>query len=104
MWLCSNEKGKMVHLNLTQEVNPELLVGTEFIYDHRKDQKVMRLRSQFEVNGAEVLASSIGSDGILIGAYEWRASAHLKTRISAQMDVRHYDSDSHHLGVSIEIS
>lgn len=94
----------MVRLDLTQVVTPELLVGTEFVYDRRKDKKTMRLRSKLELSERESVASSLGSDGILIGAYEWRTSEHLKTRVSAQMDVRHYDSDSHHLGVSIEIS
>ncbi|GAB9470819.1 Eukaryotic porin [Globisporangium polare] len=99
-----NDRAKMVRLDLTQVVTPKLLVGTEFVYDRRKDKKTMRLRSKLELSARESVASSLGSDGILIGAYEWRTSEHLKTRVSAQMDVRHYDSDSHHLGVSIEIS
>ncbi|KAF1323896.1 Eukaryotic porin, partial [Globisporangium splendens] len=99
-----NDKAKMVRLDVTQVVAPELLVGTAFVYDRRKDKKTMRLRAKYALTERETLASSLGSDGILVGAYEWRTSAHLKTRVSAQMDVRHYDSDSHHLGVSIEIS
>lgn len=101
---CSNNRAKMVRLDVVQEVTPTLLVGTAFVYDRRKDKKTMRVRSQLELNASESVASSLGSDGILVGAYEWRTSAHLKTRVTAQMDVRHYDSDSHHLGVSIEIN
>lgn len=101
---CSNNRAKLVRLDLTQEVTPELLAGSAFVYDRRKDKKTMRARAQYELNARESLGGSLGSDGLLVGAYEWRTSAHLKTRVTAQMDVRHFDSDSHHLGVSIEIN
>ncbi|RLN96961.1 hypothetical protein BBJ28_00000709 [Nothophytophthora sp. Chile5] len=99
-----NDGGRMVRLDVTQTVRPELLVGSEFVFDRRKDKRTLRLRGKYALSASESVASSLGSDGILIGAFEWRTSPHLKTRVAAQMDVRHYDSDSHHLGVSIEIS
>ncbi|TMW55690.1 hypothetical protein Poli38472_010572 [Pythium oligandrum] len=99
-----NDKGKKVKVSVAQEISEDLMVGSEFLYDVRKDHKVLRLRSKYAMNESETVSSSLGSDGIIIGAYEWRTSAHLKTRVSAQMDVRNFDSDSHHLGVSIEIS
>ncbi|DAZ97108.1 TPA: hypothetical protein N0F65_010431 [Lagenidium giganteum] len=99
-----NDKGRLVHFTLAQTVTPQLLVGSELLVDRRKDRKVLRLRSNYAMSDNETVSSSLGSDGILIGAYEWQTSKHLKTKVSAQMDVRHYDSDSHHLGVSIEIS
>ncbi|GLD96719.1 hypothetical protein PINS_up005402 [Pythium insidiosum] len=102
--LHRNDKGNKFQLSVAQQVRPDLLVGSEFLYDVRKDRKVLRLRSQYELSAHESLGSSLGSDGVLIGAYEWQTSAHLKTRVSAQVDVRNFDSDSHHLGVSIEIS
>lgn len=98
-----NDKGKLIHLALSQTISPELLVGSELLFDRRKDRKVLRLRSQYSMSKRESLSSALGSDGILVGAYEWRTSKHLKTRVTAQMDVRNFDSDSHHLGVSIEI-
>lgn len=94
----------MVRLDLTQTVSPELMVSSRFVFDRRKDKRSLRLLGKYALSEAEAVSSSIGSDGILIGAFEWRTSKHLKTRASAQMDLRHYDSDSHHLGVSIEIS
>lgn len=93
-----------MRLDVTQALLPELLVGSAFVFDRRKDRNTLRLRAKYAVSDKETVASSLGSDGILVGAYEWRTSAHLKTRVSAQMDMRHYDSDAHHLGVSIEIS
>lgn len=102
--LCRNDKGRLVLFNVTQTMGPELLVGSEFRFDWRKDKHTIRLRAEHALSGSEVVGGSVGSDGILVGSYEWRTSAHLKTRIKAQMDVRHYDSDAHHLGVSIEIS
>ncbi|KAJ0399276.1 hypothetical protein P43SY_001860 [Pythium insidiosum] len=99
-----NDKGNKCQLSVAQQVRPDLLVGSEFLYDVRKDRKVLRLRSQYELSAHESLGSSLGSDGVLIAAYEWQTSAQLKTRVSAQVDVRNFDSDSHHLGVSIEIS
>jgi hypothetical protein len=93
-----------VQLSVAQILSPELLVGSEFSYDARKESKTLRLRSRYELSTNETVASSLGSDGVFIGAYEWRTSKHLKTRVSAQMDIRNFDSDTHHLGVSIEIS
>lgn len=96
--------GRVVRLDLTQNVLPELLVGSTFVFDRRKDKRSLRILGKYALSETENVTSSLGSDGIFIGAFEWRTSPHLKTRVSAQMDVRHYDSDSHHLGVSIEIS
>lgn len=93
-----------MQLDLTQTVLPELLVSSRFVFDRRKDKRSLRLMGRYALKETETVSSSIGSDGIFIGAFEWRTSKHLKTRVSAQMDLRHYDSDSHHLGVSIEIS
>lgn len=93
-----------MRLDVTQALLPELMVGSDFQFDRRKDKNTLRIRAKYDVSDKESIASSLGSDGILVGAYEWRTSEHLKTRVSAQMDVRHYDSDAHHLGVSIEIS
>jgi hypothetical protein len=98
-----NEKGKFFRLDLSQIVSHQLRLGTEVCYDRRKDRKTLRLRSKFALNESESVSSSLGSDGILVGAFAWRASKQLKTKISAQMDVRNYESDSHHLSVSIEI-
>jgi hypothetical protein len=93
-----------VRLDLTQTVMPELMLSSRFVFDRRKDKRTLRLMGKYKLSEAEAVSSSIGSDGILIGAFEWRTSKNLKTRVAAQMDLRHYDSDSHHLGVSIEIS
>ncbi|KAG7398812.1 hypothetical protein PHYBOEH_010444 [Phytophthora boehmeriae] len=99
-----NDGGRVVRLDLTQTVTPDLLVGSAFVFDRRKDKRSLRILGKYALNETESVSSSLGSDGIFVGAFEWRTSPHLKTRLSAQMDVRHYDSDSHHLGVSIEIS
>ncbi|KAG6951800.1 hypothetical protein JG688_00013581 [Phytophthora aleatoria] len=99
-----NDGGRKVQLDLTQTVLPELMVSSRFVFDRRKDKRSLRLMGKYALKESETVSSSIGSDGIYIGAFEWRTSKHLKTRVSAQMDLRHYDSDSHHLGVSIEIS
>ncbi|KAG1691046.1 hypothetical protein DVH05_027328 [Phytophthora capsici] len=99
-----NDGGRMVQLDLTQTVLPELMVSSRFNFDRRKDKRTLRLMGKYALKETEAVSSSIGSDGIFIGAFEWRTSKHLKTRVSAQMDLRHYDSDSHHLGVSIEIN
>ncbi|KAF1782152.1 hypothetical protein GQ600_20362 [Phytophthora cactorum] len=99
-----NDGGRKVQLDLTQTVLPELMVSSRFVFDRRKDKRSLRLMGKYALKESETVSSSIGSDGIFIGAFEWRTSKHLMTRVSAQMDLRHYDSDSHHLGVSIEIS
>jgi hypothetical protein len=61
------------------------------------------VRSKYDFNTHETLYSSLGSDGVLVSALEWKLSNELKTRISTQMDVRNYDSDAHHFGISVEI-
>ncbi|KAL4101649.1 hypothetical protein PRIC1_005398 [Phytophthora ramorum] len=99
-----NDGGRMLRLDLTQTLSPELMVSSRFVFDRRKDKRSLRLLGKYELSETEALSSSVGSDGILVGAFEWRTNKNLKTRVSAQMDLRHYDSDSHHLGVSIEIS
>ncbi|TDH71799.1 hypothetical protein CCR75_009007 [Bremia lactucae] len=99
-----NDSGRIVQLDVAQTLLPELLMSSRFVFDRRKDKQSLRLMSKYTLSETEAVSSSIGSDGIFIGAFEWRTSQHLKTRVSAQMDLRHYDSDSHHLGVSIEIN
>ena len=99
-----NDGGRIMRLDLTQTLSPKLIMSSRFVFDTRNDKRVLRLLGKYAVNGTEAISSSIGSDGILMGAFEWRTSKNLKTRVSAQMDLRHYESDSNHLGVSIEIS
>ncbi|CAI5735485.1 unnamed protein product [Peronospora destructor] len=99
-----NDGGRIMRLDLTQTLSPKLIVSSRFVFDRRNDKRVLRLLGKYTLSEMEALSSSIGSDGIFIGAFEWRTSKHLKTRVSAQMDLRHYDSDSNHLGVSTEIS
>ncbi|CAH0479291.1 unnamed protein product [Peronospora belbahrii] len=99
-----NDGGRMMQLDLTQIVSPKFIMCSRYVFDRRKEKRVLRLLGKYALNKTESLSSSIGSDGIFIGAFEWRTSKHLKTRVSAQMDLRHCDSDLHHLGVSIEIS
>ena len=98
------DSGRSVQLDLTQTVSPDLIMSSRFKCDSRKDTRSLRVLGKYALNKTETVSSSIGSDGIWIGAFEWRTSKHLKTRVAAQMDLRHYDSDSHHLGVSVEIS
>ncbi|CEG36516.1 eukaryotic porin [Plasmopara halstedii] len=99
-----NETGRMVQLDLTHTLSGALMASSRFVLDQKTDRRSLRLLGKYAISETEAVASSIGSDGILIGTYEWRTSKHLKTRVTAQMDLRNYDSDSHHLGVSIEIS
>lgn len=99
-----NDGAQTMQLDLTQTLSSALMVSSRFIFDRRKDKQSLRFLGKYAVSETEAVSSSIGSDGIFIGAFEWRTSKHLKTRVSAQMDLRNYDSDSHHLGVSIEIN
>ncbi|CAH0492682.1 unnamed protein product [Peronospora farinosa] len=99
-----NDGGRAMRLDLTQTLSPKLIMSSRFVLDTRKDKRVLRFLGKYVLSETEALSSSIGSDGIFIGAFEWCTSKNLKTRVSAQMDLRHYESDSNHLGVSIEIS
>ncbi|RMX69765.1 hypothetical protein DD238_001853 [Peronospora effusa] len=99
-----NDGGRAMRLDLTQTLSPKLIMSSRFVLDTRKDKRVLRFLGKYALSETEALSSAIGSDGIFIGAFEWCTSKHLKTRVSAQMDLRHYESDSNHLGVSIEIS
>ena len=92
-----------MQLDLTQTVSPLLALSSRFVCDSRKDNRSLRVLGKYALSPTETVSGSIGSDGIWIGAFEWRTSEHLKTRVAAQMDLRHYDSDSHHVSVSIAI-
>ncbi|KAI9914276.1 hypothetical protein PsorP6_007072 [Peronosclerospora sorghi] len=98
-----NDGGRQLQVDLTQTVSPAVMITSRFVLNRRQEKPTMRLLGTYAPRATETVAGSIGSDGILIGAFEWRTSKHLKTRVSAQMDLRHYDSDSHSLGVSIEL-
>ncbi|KDO25799.1 hypothetical protein SPRG_08742 [Saprolegnia parasitica CBS 223.65] len=97
------EHGSVLRWNLKQQVNSALAMATEIEYQKRRNAVVMHSQGEFALSARESLFGTLDSEAKVGLAYRCRLSPLVQVAVSGRVNTLQLETDSHQVGVSIQL-
>ncbi|OQR86516.1 hypothetical protein ACHHYP_10460 [Achlya hypogyna] len=97
------EHGSVVRWNLKQKLSTALSVATEVEYQARRNAVLLHGQGEFALSSKESLFGTLDSDAKVGVAYRCRLAPFVQVAISGRVSTLQLETDSHQVGVSIQL-